>query len=252
MLEFDRVCAGYGKHTVLKDLSLSFATGQVTAVIGVNGCGKSTLLKTAVGILPTTQGEILLDGNALSHRSPTAIARSIAYLPQGKPTPDMTVEQLVLHGRFPYLHYPRRYTQRDRAIAHAAMERVDIASQADRPLSKLSGGMRQTAYLAMALAQNTEYILLDEPTTYLDIAHQLTLLQLLRTLAEEGKGVVAVMHDLPMAMQYADCVAVIQDGHTAFTGSPHALCQTDLLPRLFGIQVIHEHGRFALMLPPNR
>lgn len=246
MLELKNVYAGYGNRPILKSISLPFAKGTLTGVIGTNGCGKSTLLKTAAGILPAEQGEILIDGETLSALKRNAVARKIAYLEQGKHTPDMTVEQMVLHGRFPYLHYPRQYTRRDRAIAHSAMECVGIASMANTPMSALSGGIRQTAYLAMALAQDTDYILLDEPTTYLDIAHQLALLNLLRRLVDEGKGIVTVLHDLPMAMQYSDHLAVINDGTLSFFGTPNTLYQTDIIATTFGVQLKKENESFYI------
>ena len=196
MLEIKNVTAGYGKHTVLNDVSVAFEKGKLTSIIGVNGCGKSTLLKALLGILPLSSGEIVIDGKELCSMSRIEIARSVAYLAQGKNTPDMTVEQMVLHGRFPYLSYPRRYREADREIARKAMDAVGILHLADKSLYELSGGMRQTAYIAMAIAQDTDYILLDEPTTYLDIAHQLELMKLLRGLANSGKGIVTVMHDL--------------------------------------------------------
>ena len=167
-------------------MSVAFEKGRLTSVIGVNGCGKSTLLKAVLGIQPISGGEISIDGQTLGNMSRNEIARKFAYLPQGKNTPDMTVEQMVLHGRFPHLDYPRRYTKHDREIAVSAMKQAGVAAHAHKPLYTLSGGMRQNAYIAMALAQCTDYILLDEPTTYLDIAHQLELMKTLRKLSDEG------------------------------------------------------------------
>ena len=177
MIELKHISVGYGKQIVLNDLSAAFEKGKLTAVIGVNGCGKSTLLKTILGMVPVSNGEIAIDGRPLAEMSRKDIARSIAYLSQGKGTPDMTVEQLVLHGRFPHLSYPRRYTTQDREIALAAMEQVGITDYARKPLYTLSGGMRQNAYIAMALTQGTDHILLDEPNTFLDISHQLELMK---------------------------------------------------------------------------
>ena len=156
MIELHHVTAGYGKQTVLHDMSLTIEKGSLTSIIGVNGCGKSTTLKAILGMIPLQGGKIMLDGENTSQLSRNAIARKIAYLSQGRNTPDMTVEQIVLHGRFPHLSYPRRYTGRDRAIAHNAMEQMGIADLAHKPLSALSGGMRQNTYIAMALAQGTD------------------------------------------------------------------------------------------------
>ena len=202
MLELNRISAGYGKQTVLNDVSAFFEKGKLTSIIGVNGCGKSTLLKAILGILSLSSGEIFIDGENLLTISRNEIAKKIAYLSQGKNIPDMTVEQMVLHGRFPYLSYPRRYSSHDREVAIKAMEIVGVAEFAHKPLYSLSGGMRQNAYIAMALAQDTDYILLDEPTTYLDIAHQLELMRILRKLADSGKGIVTVMHNLTIAFDF--------------------------------------------------
>jgi iron complex transport system ATP-binding protein len=165
------------------------------------------------------------------------IAKKTAYLSQGKNTPDMTVEQMVLHGRFPYLSYPRRYSTYDREVAGKAMEAVGIAELAHKPLYTLSGGMRQNAYIAMALAQDTDYILLDEPTTYLDISHQIELMKLLRKLADNGKGIIAVMHDLPMAFNYSDEILVIENGKSRVQSNPIDICGSAVIKEVFNVQI---------------
>ena len=238
MIELHHVTAGYGKQTVLQDMSLTIEKGSLTSIIGVNGCGKSTTLKAILGMIPLRGGKIMLDGENMSQLSRNAIARKIAYLSQGRNTPDMTVEQIVLHGRFPHLSYPRRYTAGDRAIAQAAMEQMGIADLARQPLSTLSGGMRQNAYIAMALAQSTDYILLDEPTTFLDIAHQLTLMKTLRNLADSGKGVIAVMHDLPMAFAFSDRILLVHDGQAACCEKPEDLCRQGMIEDIFGVKIV--------------
>lgn len=237
MLEIKNVTAGYGKQPVLSGVSAAFEKGRLTSIIGVNGCGKSTLLKVMLGILPLTDGAVEIDGAELSALKRNEIAQRVAYLSQGKNTPDMTVMQMVLHGRFPYLGYPRRYTSRDREIAFAAMERMGISDLAEKPLYSLSGGMRQNAYIAMALAQDTEYILLDEPTTYLDIAHQLELMQILRELANSGKGIVAVMHDLPLAFDFSDTLAVINKGTLSIQATPSEISESCVVEDIFGVKI---------------
>ena len=237
MLELNRISAGYGKQSVLDGISTDFEQGRLTSIIGVNGCGKSTLLKAILGILPLSGGEIAVDGENLLTMSRNGIAKKIAYLSQGKSTPDMTVEQMVLHGRFPYLSYPRRYTGRDREIAYSAMERVGILDFARKPLCMLSGGMRQNAYIAMALAQDTDYILLDEPTTYLDIAHQLELMRLLKKLADNGKGIVTVMHDLPLAFDFSNKLTVMNNGGIIACGTPSELCNLPIIEDIFGVKI---------------
>lgn len=237
MIEVKNLSAGYGKNTVLSDISASFEKGKLTCIIGMNGCGKSTLLKAVLGLIPASKGEITVDGCLLSAMTRAETARKIAYLAQGKSTPDMTVGQLVLHGRFPHLQYPRRYSKQDRELACAAMEQMGIADLAEKPLETLSGGMRQNAYIAMALAQSTDYILLDEPTTYLDITHQLALMKRLRALADIGKGVVTVMHDLQLAMTFSDRVILLNDGKIVAEDTPEQICVHDAIEHIFGVQV---------------
>jgi iron complex transport system ATP-binding protein len=237
VIELKDISAGYGKNIVLRGVSASFKKGKLTAIVGVNGCGKSTLLKAILGILPLTGGVISIDGKILGDMKRNEIARKAAYLAQGKNTPDMTVEQMVLHGRFPHLSYPRRYTARDREIAGSAMEQAGVAEYAREPLHALSGGMRQNAYIAMALAQDTEYILLDEPTTHLDIVHQLGLMRMLRALADGGKGVLAVMHDLPIAFEFSDEVLLLHEGHVAIQAAPQAVSRSPFISRVFGVEL---------------
>ena len=237
MIELHHVTAGYGKQTVLHDMSLTIEKGSLTSIIGVNGCGKSTTLKAILGMIPLQGGKIMLDGENTSQLSRNAIARKIAYLSQGRNTPDMTVEQIVLHGRFPHLSYPRRYTGRDRAIAHNAMEQMGIADLAHKPLSALSGGMRQNTYIAMALAQDTDYVLLDEPTTYLDIAHQLELMKTLRKLASDGKGILAVTHDIQMAFTFSDRIILLDKGTVLGSDVPREICRQQLLEQTMGVSL---------------
>ena len=234
MIELKSVAAGYGSHIVLNSVSAGFEAGTCTGIIGINGSGKSTLLKAMLGMLPYS-GSISVDGLPLADLSRNEIAKKIAYLSQGKTTPDMTAAQLVLHGRFPHLRYPRQYEKRDYELAFSAMEQVGIGDLADKPLRTLSGGMRQKVYIAMALAQGTDYILLDEPTTYLDITHQLGLMRTLRELSGSGKGIVAVMHDLPLAFTYCDQILLLSDGQVLARGTPRELCLEPHIEKVFGV-----------------
>ncbi|MBE6599703.1 MAG: ABC transporter ATP-binding protein [Ruminococcaceae bacterium] len=254
MLELKSIFAGYGRKSVLNGVSAAFEKGKLTGIVGVNGCGKSTLLKAITGILPLNGGEIAIDGEDLHLMSRNGIAKKAAYLPQCRNTPDMTVEQLVLHGRFPYLSYPRRYKESDREIARKAMDSVGITHLGDQLLQNLSGGMRQNAYIAMALAQDTDYILLDEPTTYLDIAHRLELMKLLKKLAERGKGIVTVMHDLPLAFDFSDEIVVINGGSIAIQDSPKAISGSPLIADIFGVKIKYlqdENKYFYTALSPQ-
>ena len=228
MVELRNLTAGYGEKTIIRDISLTFPPGTVTAILGINGCGKSTLLKAAAGLIPLMGGEVLADEPR---------ARNIAYLPQTRRLPELTAGRLVLHGRFPWLGWPRTYRPADHAAARKAMERLGVAQFADTPMSQLSGGTRQKIYLAMALAQEAPAILLDEPTSFLDPAHQLRFLELCRSLAAEGRAVAAVLHDLPLALRFADRLAVLDGGRLIALGTPDEIMSTDILQKTFGIQI---------------
>lgn len=237
MLELKNLSVGYTKESVLNDVSATFKKGKLISVIGTNGCGKSTLLRAALGLISPSGGSVILDGADISTLTRNEIARKISYLSQGKSVPDMTVEQLVLHGRFPYLSYPRRYSAADREIARAAMDTVGILPLASFRLETLSGGMRQNAYIAMALSQNTDYILLDEPTTYLDIAHQLDLMHLLKKLAQSGKCVITVTHELPLAFEFSDELVLINGGTVASHTTPESLITEEILHTAFKVRL---------------
>lgn len=237
MIEIKNISVGYQNKSVLCDVTVSFEKEKLTSVVGANGCGKSTLLKAMLGILPLSSGEIFIDGIALRAMKRNEIAKKVAYLSQGKNTPDMTVEQMVLHGRFPYLSYPRRYGEEDRKIAREAMDAVGISKLKNKPLYELSGGMRQTAYIAMALAQDTDYILLDEPTAYLDIAHQLDLMKLLKELVNMGKGVISVMHDIPLALDFSDNIVAIGNGSVVADAMPSKICNMSVIGEMFGVKI---------------
>ena len=236
MLDIQNLTAGYGGTPVLRNISLTVPMGKVTVVVGPNGCGKSTLLKVLAGILPG-QGSLRLEGQDLQGLSSRHRARKIAYLPQTRPVPEITAGRLVLHGRFPYLSYPRRYRREDTAAAEAAMARLGILDLKDRELASLSGGQRQKVYIAMVLAQDTPVVLLDEPNTYLDIAHQLQLMALAKLLAAEGKAVVLVLHDLAMALETADCLAVMKNGTVLCQGDAETVFASGALDRAFGVAV---------------
>lgn len=239
MIELKNLTADYGKTAVLKDLSLCVEKGGLLSVIGANGSGKSTLLKAILGIVSPTSGEIIVDGKKADEMNRRELAAKIAYLAQGKSVPDMTVGQMVLHGRFPHLSYPRRYSDNDKRIAEKALMQTDLLEFREKPMPSLSGGMRQNAYIAMALAQDTDYILLDEPTSYLDIAHQLKLMKTLRSLSDGGKGIVAVMHDLPLAFGFSDRIAVVKNGEIAICDIPEKVCRSGIIKEIFGVELLH-------------
>ena len=237
MLETVNLHAGYGKEEILHGASLECPSGKITTLIGANGCGKSTLLKTVLGMLPVTGGEIIADGVSTQTLSPSESAKRIAYVAQGKNIPDITVGRMVLHGRFPYLSYPRRYAKADFEAAQNAMEQMGISQLADKLMSELSGGMRQKVYIAMALCQQADIILMDEPTTYLDIGQQLKLADSVRQLAESGKTVLLVLHDILLALKISDRIAVMENGVISQTGTPEEILASDILSKIYGVGV---------------
>ena len=209
MIELRKISAGYRGEPVLRDVDLVFPAGCVTVLLGPNGCGKSTLLKTALGLLPALSGEVLYDGAPLSGMPPEQVARRAAYMAQSRNVPSIEARRMVLHGRFPYLSFPRRYRKSDYAAVRRAMEKADALELADRPMQELSGGQRQKVYLAMALAQETPAVFMDEPTTFLDVRHQMDVMRTARGLADGGKAVVLVSHDLCQALRTADRVLLV-------------------------------------------
>ena len=235
MIELKHVCAGYEDREVLHDVTMSFEPGKVTALIGPNGCGKSTLLKTLVRINSHSSGEILVNGKKIETYKPNELAKQVAYLAQSKAAPDISVLRMVLHGRFAYLNYPRRYREEDIAVARKALQWAGLSDLEDENVSRLSGGMQQKVYIAMALAQDAATILMDEPTTYLDVAHQLRLMDMAKQLADGGKAVVMVLHDLSQALRTADRVVVLHDGQIAAEGTPDGVFASGKLQEVFGI-----------------
>lgn len=241
MIKMKNVCAGYDGEEILHDINLEFEPGKVTVVIGPNGCGKSTLLKTLVRLNPHTRGEIVVASMKAEYAlietlMPAELAQRVAYLPQSKRTPDISVLRMVLHGRFAYLKYPRRYRQEDYEMARKALKWVGIEDLADKNVSELSGGTQQKVYIAMALAQDTDTILLDEPTTYLDIAHQIKMMKLAKELAAQGKAVVMVLHDLAQAFQTADEIVVMDDGRVKACGEAEEVYASGVVDEVFGVE----------------
>ncbi|MBX8540176.1 Fe(3+) dicitrate ABC transporter ATP-binding protein FecE [Pseudomonas cichorii] len=238
ILQAQQLDIGYGDTRIVQALSFSPPPGKVTALIGPNGCGKSTLLKAFARILTPQAGKLSLDGQAYAQLSPRELARKIAFLPQVLPIPEgVSVRQLVAYGRSPHNSLWGRLSGADRSSVDQALQRMELETLAERPLSDLSGGQRQRAWLAMVLAQDAAIVLLDEPTTYLDISHQVELLDLMRQLSAEGKTVITVLHDINQACRYADHLAVMQAGRLVASGTPDEVLDAELVSRVFDVQV---------------
>lgn len=235
MIELRRLSAGYRGVPVVRDVSLSFLPGQVLVLAGPNGCGKSTLLRTAAGLQPKLGGRVLLDGHDIETLSPRQIAQKTAFMAQSRSVPHITAGRMVLHGRFAYLTYPRCYRKQDRVLARQALEQAGALDLENRPMEELSGGQRQKVYLAMTLAQDTQTILMDEPTTFLDIRCQIEVMSLAKRLAAGGRAVVAVLHDLCLAMQTADRIALLSGGCLLNCGTPEEILTSGSLEAAFGV-----------------
>lgn len=228
----------YQEQTIVKGLNLEIPTGKITALVGRNGSGKSTILKSLARLLRPQQGTVFLDGKSI-HTQPTKeIAKKLAILPQNPESPEgLTVEKLIWHGRFPYQKAFGGYSAEDHRMVEWALEVTGTKELAKRSLSALSGGQRQRVWIAMALAQGTNYLLLDEPTTFLDMAHQLEILQLLKKLnQEEGRTIVMVVHDLNHAAQFADHLVAIYKGQIVTEGSPKEVLTSGMLEKVFGVR----------------
>ena len=240
MIAIKDLYSGYGDDDILKGVSLNILNNKLTVIAGPNGCGKSTLLKTISGIIKKTSGSIFIDNVDLSNISPLDRAKRIAYLSQNRSVPDIAVKNLVLHGRFPYLSYPRRYRAEDREAVAIALERMGIEGLRDKMVSELSGGERQKVYIAMALAQGSDYLLLDEPTTFLDISHQFQLLDLAKELCSENKSVVMVLHNLESALSIADSFILLDKGRLLFEGSVDDVYSSKLIDKVFNVEIKKE------------
>jgi iron complex transport system ATP-binding protein len=229
---------GYGDVTVVDGLDLDVVEGSVTAVVGPNGCGKSTLLRALGRLLRPHGGQVLLDGRDITRTPTRDVARRLGVLPQSPVAPEgLTVTDLVARGRHPHQRWYRQWSRDDERVVAEALAWTDISELADRSVDELSGGQRQRAWLSMALAQGTDLLLLDEPTTYLDLAHQVDVLELVRRLhRERGRTVVMVLHDLNLAARYADRLVAMRDGRVVAAGAPVDVVTEDLLERVFGLR----------------
>ncbi|MCI9473738.1 MAG: ABC transporter ATP-binding protein [Flavonifractor sp.] len=237
MIALKDLTVGYHGEALLSQVNLEFPQGQVTVLLGPNGCGKSTLLRTVLGLLPPLGGEIFYDGEPISSLSGGAVARKAAYMAQNHTVPSIVAQRMVLHGRFPYLSFPRKYRKEDHEAVRRALETAGGLDLSNRPMQELSGGQRQKVYLAMALAQETGTILMDEPTTWLDIRHQLEVMATARALAESGRAVGLVSHDLCLALRTADRVAVLAQGGLQLAAPPEEAFASGVLDLAFGVRV---------------
>lgn len=256
-LTAERLRLGYGDRTVIEDLDLVVPPGQVTAIVGANACGKSTLLRSMSRLLAPRTGRVVLDGREV-HRLPAReLARTLGLLPQSPIAPEgITVVDLVGRGRHPHLGAFSRWSAQDDAAVVAALHATRTTTLADRPVDELSGGQRQRVWIAMALAQQTDLLLLDEPTTFLDVSHQIEVLDLLTDLNRTaGTTIVMVLHDLNLAARYADHLIALAEGRAHAAGEPAEVLTEENVRAVFGLEsqvILDPTSGKPLMLPIGR
>lgn len=239
-LEVDAVDLAYDRRVVVEGLSLSIPDGRITAIVGPNACGKSTLLRAMARMLRPRRGTVVLDGRNIHDLPTREVARRLGLLPQSPVAPDgIRVMDLVSRGRTPYQGLFRQRSEQDRAAVAEAMAATGTLHLADRRVDELSGGQRRRVWIAMVLAQQTELLLLDEPTTFLDIAHQIEVLDMVAGLNRDwGRTIVIVLHDLNLACRYAHHLVAMRDGSVVSAGTPRQVITEDLVSEVFGVEAL--------------
>lgn len=229
---------GYGEDIVIDDLNITVPKGEITVFIGGNGCGKSTLLRSLARLLKPKSGDVVLNGEDIAKMGTKDVAKKLAILPQGPVVPEgLTVMDLVQQGRYPYRGFFKQNSEADKVAIHKALEATNMLDFQDRTVDSLSGGQRQRAWIAMTLAQETDTILLDEPTTYLDMTHQIEVLDLLFDLNErEGRTIVMVLHDINLASRYAHHIVAIKDRNIFAQGKPEEIITCNLIHGVFDMK----------------
>jgi len=237
-LAAEHVRLAYDDRVVVRDLDLQLTEGSFTAIVGPNGCGKSTLLRALGRLMRPTSGQVLLDGRSIARTPTREVAKVLGLLPQSPVAPEgLTVGDLVARGRHPHQTWLRQWSTDDESVVAEALAWTDMAGLAERPVDELSGGQRQRAWISMALAQGTDLLLLDEPTTYLDLSHQIDVLELVGRLhAERGRTVVVVLHDLNLAARYAQRLVAMKDGELVASGTPTEVLTEQLLADVFDLE----------------
>ena len=256
-LRTENLTLAYGSEPVVDGLDLDLLGGEITAIVGANACGKSTLLRGLARLLKPRGGAVMLDGQAIHSLSTREVAKRLGILPQGPVAPEgLTVEDLVGRGRYPHQRLLRQWSREDQDKVEWALETTDTAELRGRRLEEISGGQRQRAWLAMALAQDTEVLLLDEPTTYLDLAHQIEVLDLLEELNErDGRTIVLVLHELNQASRYAHHLVAMRAGAVHAQGPPAAIVDEEMVRAVYGVEakvVPDPLGGGPLCLPLGR
>lgn len=238
MLEFSNVDVSVSKNPILSDISLRLEKGKITVIVGPNGCGKTTLLQTLNGISTVTKGDINIDGTSILELAPRERAKRLSFMPQLRENaPSISVKGLVEHGRFPYMGFSRKMTPQDKESVEKAIDYVQLSEYKHNMVNELSGGLQQRVYLAMQLAQESEYMVMDEPMTYLDFAGQRDMCQIIRGLREQGRTIILVMHDLNQALQIADSVVVMKDRKVIYQGTPKECIDNNKISEVYNCSI---------------
>jgi iron complex transport system ATP-binding protein len=235
MIELINVSAGYGGENIIKNIHIRIEKGKINCIIGPNGCGKTTLLKTMARLLKPLDGHVLLENKDIYSFAPREFARQVALLPQNRAFATMSVESLVMHGRFPYCGFSRKPSKMDINTVRKAMSLTNTIEFRHKNIQTLSGGERQRVYIAMAVAQDTDIILLDEPTTHLDIAQQFEIIDLIKMLNKKGKTIVMILHDISLAMTNGDLICVMNRGEILGYLPPHQVYEKKLIEEAFNV-----------------
>lgn len=256
-LVVEKMSAGYGDKTILQELSLEISPGKITSIVGANACGKSTLLRTISRLLSPFHGQVLLDGKSVHHSPTKALARTLGLLPQSPIAPEgITVGDLVSRGRHPHHGMMSRWDQKDDEAVAQALEVTKTADLIDREVDELSGGQRQRVWIAMALAQETDILLLDEPTTFLDVTHQIEVLDLLVDLnLQRGITIIMVLHDLNLAARYSDYLLAMMNGRVHAHGEPNDVLTQSMIKTVFGLNnhiILDPVSNIPMMIPIGR
>lgn len=236
MIELKDISCGYNGITKINNINIKIDKGLITSIIGPNGCGKTTLLKVASGLITPYSGKVLLDDIPISSIKKKELAKKISVLPQMRNTPNIIVNSLVMHGRFPYLGFSRKLSGIDKEKTEYAMELAGVTEYRNKNVLELSGGERQKVYIAMAIAQDTDIIFLDEPTTYLDINQQFQLIDIIKKLSKSGKTIVMILHDIVQALNYSHRICIMEKGKIRAYETPEDIIEKKIINEVFKIR----------------
>lgn len=238
MIKIHDLCFSYYNQQIFNGISAEFKKGEICSILGRNGCGKTTFLKLVARLLSPESGSIYINNNDINTFERKSFAKLVAYLPQVMNTSSISVSELVSHGRFPYMGFSRSLNDLDKEKINSAIFLTNLDSLRCKNIQKLSGGERRRAYIAMLLAQDTEYMLLDEPSAYLDISYKYEIMELLKKMKQKQKTILTVLHDIDIALKYSDKIMIIDDGNLLFFGTPDDAIASNMIKKAFGVECL--------------